>query len=167
MNRSERWINELEMIEHPEGGCYRESYRSDEVIPLSALPTGYEADHSFSTAIYFLLRRGEFSAFHKIRQDELWHHYDGGGLIIHCISEAGSYSSLKIGTDFASGERPQGVVRAGTYFAAELIDGGIFSLVGCTVAPGFEFADFDLPDRARLLRLFPSHTEIVTRLTRC
>ncbi len=165
MDKGDRWIAALGMEKHPEGGHYRENYRSNELFDKTALPQRFEVSHCFSTAIYFLLKSGNFSAFHRIRQDELWHHYDGGCLLVHIIAPNGVYSQLKIGKDFEAGERPQGVVFAGSYFAAELSAGNPFTLVGCTVAPGFDFSDLDMPPRELLVSKFPEHKELVTRLS--
>lgn len=158
------WIKRLNLEPHPEGGYYKEVYRAGEEISKDALPARFSGSRSFSTGIYFLLPKGNFSAFHKINQDELWHHYDGASLQVHIISEAGIYSTIRLGKDPDQGEMPMGVVPAGAYFAAE--SDGAYSLVGCTVAPGFDFEDFDLPDQASLIGRFPEHTELIKRFTR-
>jgi predicted cupin superfamily sugar epimerase len=108
----------------------------------------------------------EFSALHRIHQDEVWHFYDGCGVLIHVIDPQGNYSTVVVGRDFLAGEMPQAVVKAGCYFGATLTDTRSFALVGCTVAPGFDFADFEMPGREDLIRLFPQHRSLIEKLTR-
>ncbi len=153
----------LELIPHPEGGFYKETYRSEGQVKDPYL--GAET-RSFSTAIYFLLVSGNFSAFHRIRQDEMWHFYDGKAIDLHIISQQGVYSLVKIGNDFSSGEVPQYVVKAGDWFASEVSTINAYSLAGCTVSPGFDFADFEMAKADELTREFPQYAEIISRLTR-
>ncbi len=165
MNDADRWIEALQLQPHPEGGWFRESYRSSELISRAALPARFSGDRCFSTAIYFLLKAGEFSALHRIKQDEVWHFYDGDLLTIEVIDPAGNHSSIQLGQDFAAGHTLQAVVEGGCLFGASLAGGGSYALVGCTVAPGFDFADFELPKRAELLEQFPEQREIIEKLT--
>lgn len=159
---ADEWIMRLGLQKHPEGGWYRETYRSSAVVPVAGLPAGFGGDRAASTAIYYLLARNQSSRFHRIKSDEVWHLYDGGPLLIHCISPGGEYMSLRLG----KGEgQPQQVVPAGTWFAAEPGEGADYALAGCTVAPGFDFADFELGRRSELIRLFPRHHELIARLT--
>jgi len=161
----EYWIENLDLQPHPEGGFFRETYRATESIMQTALPPRFSGDRAFSTAIYYLLAKDNYSAFHRIKQDELWHFYDGAPLIIHVIEPSGTYSSLKVGLNIEGGEYPQVVIQAGCFFAAEVSNKESFSLVGCTVAPGFDFADFDLPDKDALIKQFPQHSTIIHHLT--
>ena len=165
-DRAREWIDRLGLLPHPEGGFYRETYRASEYIPRLALPARFSGDRAFSTAIYFLLTRDHFSALHRIHQDEVWHHYDGDTLTVHVIDAAGQYRPLALGKDLASGSMPQVVVEAGALFGASIEPPGEYALVGCTVAPGFDFADFRLPRREELLAAYPQHEEIVRRLSR-
>lgn len=158
-------IEKLGLTEHPEGGYFKEMYRSSDTIPQSALGEQYSGDRNVSTSIYFLLTSDKFSAFHKINQDEIWHFYKGGPLLLHIISSEGVYSAVTIGNDFNKGEVPQYVVKGGDWFAAEVIEKDSYTLVGCTVAPGFDFADFVLPERKELIALFPQHEKVITKLT--
>jgi predicted cupin superfamily sugar epimerase len=158
------WIAKLGLIEHPEGGYYRETYRSP--LLLDTLPADFSGPRSASTAIYFLLCGDEFSALHRIRSDELWHFYVGGSLTIHCIYPEGLYSEMRLGPDSERGEVFQAVVRAGCWFGATLRAAGTWALVGCTVAPGFDFRDFELAVREELIRRYPQHRVIIQRLTR-
>ncbi len=159
------YITRLNLIRHPEGGWYRESYRSAEQLPAEGLPGRFGGHRSLSTAIYFLLVQGEISALHRIKSDELWHYYSGSAMIIHTIAPDGKYHPLHLGPDLAAGESFQLTVPAGFWFGAEL-NGEGFSLVGCTVAPGFDFTDFVMAERGRLLQEFPGHADLVRRMTR-
>lgn len=162
-------IQQLNLVPHPEGGWFREVYRAAEVIGAPALPPRYNGDRAFSTSIYFLLRGREFSGFHRIRSDEIWHFYAGTGIRIHVLGHSnGEANEIHLGIDLDAGERPQCVIPVGTVFAAELADPGddSFGLVGCTVAPGFDFADFEMLDCSLLLRQYPRHSGLIERLTR-
>ncbi|UCH84077.1 MAG: cupin domain-containing protein [Candidatus Latescibacterota bacterium] len=166
MRDAAEWIARLDMVKHPEGGYYREIYRSNETIAHDHLPERFGGDRVFSTAIVFLLRAGEFSALHRIKQDEVWHHYDGAALTIHVIDPNGGYTPIELGCDIEKGERPQVVVRAGCLFGTTVSGEGTYALVGCTVAPGFEFDDFEMPDRDTLAKRYPQHQAIIEKLTR-
>lgn len=166
MSGAKAWIDGLQLRRHPEGGWYRETYRSAEILSRAALPPRFSGDRACSTAIYFLLEGEDFSALHRIKQEEVFHFYDGSGLTLHLIEPAGTYAAFKLGRDLAAGELPQAVVPAGWLFGATVNDPRSYSLVGCTVAPGFDFADFSMPSREELRRQFPQHRQIVERLTR-
>jgi predicted cupin superfamily sugar epimerase len=107
-----------------------------------------------------------FSAFHRIRQDEIWHFYDGSPIALHTIKQDGVYTKTIIGRDFDLGQVPQFVVPGGSWFAAMVINPDDYSLIGCTVSPGFDFRDFELPSRNDLISKFPQHKEIISKLTR-
>ena len=156
-------IAKLSLIPHPEGGFYVEMFRSRDRVTL---PDGRE--RSACTAIYYLLPTGSFSALHRVSADEVWHHYGGSPLELVTISPDGKSGSLKLGSDLAAGQLPQAVVPSGVWQGALPVKDEHFqySLVGCTVAPGFEFEDFEMPNRTSLLRLFPEHAELITRFTR-
>jgi predicted cupin superfamily sugar epimerase len=166
MTDAARWIQYLQLRPHPEGGYYRESYRSLESIARSSLPQRFSGDRSFCTAIYFLLAGTDFSALHQIKSDEVWHFYDGSSLTVHVIDSRGHYSALQVGRNIEAGETPQAVVKAGCYFGTTVNDLDSYALAGCTVAPGFHYADFEMPGRQRLLELYPQHREVIVRLTR-
>ncbi len=151
----------LALSPHPEGGFYRETWRSP--LTLAALPHG--SARAASTAIYFLLPAGVFSAFHRVASDEAWHHYDGDPLDLHEIDDAGTHTVVALGREVGRGQRPQHVVPAGRWQAATP-RGDRYALCGCTVAPGFDFRDFEMPARAELVRRFPQHAALITRLTR-
>jgi predicted cupin superfamily sugar epimerase len=152
------WIEALGLDPHPEGGLFRETFRASEVV---SRPEGIRAA---STAIYFLLPAGSFSAIHRVRSDEVWHHYAGDPLELHTIDSAGVHALVLLGKTLPR-ERPQHVVPAGTWQGA-VPAGSRFTLCGCTVAPGFDFADFEMPARAELLERFPRHAALIERLTR-
>jgi predicted cupin superfamily sugar epimerase len=159
-------IEQLQLEPHPEGGWFRETYRSPGEIPAAALPEGYTGGRAFSTAVYFLLAGEEFSAFHRIRSDELWHFHAGSDLLVHVLSPGGDCRVVTLGDARGrAGVCFQAAVPAGTWFAAELRDKAGYALVGCTVAPGFDFRDFELADTERLAREFPGHEGLIRRLT--
>ena len=160
------WIKKLDLAPHPEGGYFRQSYKASLMLPKSALPTEFSGERAASTAIYFLLKGGDFSAIHRLRSDEIWHFYAGVGLDVHVIAPSGKYFMIQLGSDAQAGQVFQAVVKAGDWFAAEVADANSFALVGCTVAPGFDFADFEMAKRAELARRYPQHRELIERLTR-
>ena len=159
-------VENLALEPHPEGGFFRETYRSGETIPQSALKKGFEGERNCSTGIYFLLTSESFSAFHRIQQDEMWHFYDGSPILLHMISPEGDYTLIEIGRAFDLGQVPQFVVPAGYWFASEVKEESSYSLAGCTVSPGFDFRDFELANRDELSNQFPQHREVISRLTR-
>jgi predicted cupin superfamily sugar epimerase len=158
-------IKALNLQPHPEGGFYRETYRAGETIPNAGLPARFHGPRHHATAIYYLLRAGERSKLHRIKSDEVWHFYEGDPLTIVAISGEGQLSETTLGRNFARGEVPQHVVPAGYWFGALPAKGSAFALAGCTVAPGFDFTDFELADRRQLLREFPQHKAWIERLT--
>lgn len=166
MTTAQQIIDHLNLQPHPEGGFFKETYRSDGNIPATGLPAEYDGPRYFSTCIYFLLTADAFSAFHRVRQDEAWHFYAGSPLKIHAIDPQGNYTETLIGNNFEKGEVPQHVVPGGYWFGAEVVSPGEFTLVGCTVAPGFDFADFELAERSTLTEKFPQHRSIIEALTR-
>jgi predicted cupin superfamily sugar epimerase len=162
---ADEWIARLRLVPHPEGGHYRESYRAAESVGAAALPARYGGARALATAIYYLLCRGEMSVLHRVRSDEMWHFYDGDPLGLSLLDDAGP-RTIVLGRDGARGEVPQAVVAAGTWFGAAVESPGTFALVGCTVAPGFDFADLEIADRATLTRAHPAHAAFVERWTR-
>ena len=159
-------IAQLGLIRHPEGGWFRECYRSRESVAASALPGRFGAARSFCTSIYFLLEHGYVSALHRIKTDELWHFYAGSPLTVHAVTPEGAHHSWQLGAHPAAGETFQAAVPAGCWFGAEVRGEGAFALVGCTVAPGFDFADFEMAERDLLLADHPQHRDLICRLTR-
>lgn len=151
----ENYIKELvqkfDLLPHPEGGFYKEVYRSEGVIAQSQLGHQFSGDRNYCTSIYFLLTSANFSGFHRIKQDEVWHFYQGSPLQIHVIHPNGNYELHRIGFDLAENLTPQFVVPAGAWFASCVENANDFSLVGCTVAPGFDFDDFELAKKTNSL----------------
>lgn len=165
MKPASYWVEKYDMLPHPEGGYFAETYRSAEVIPQSVLPARFGGDRSFSTGIYFLLENHHFSTLHRIQADEMWHFYAGGPLDVYVIYPDGRLEIIQLGDNPDVGEVFQAVVPAGTWFGSKPKADSAYSLVGCTVAPGFDFADFELGERAQLLALFPQHQEVIHLLT--
>jgi predicted cupin superfamily sugar epimerase len=161
-------VSELNLVPHPEGGFYKEVYRSKGILPQVSLGNHFDGDRNFCTSIYFLLTGTNFSSFHRLKQDEIWHFYGGSPLLVHVISPDGVYCENKVGMNFKHGEVPQLVEPAGSWFGSEVSsqNPADFSFVGCTVAPGFDFNDFEMPPRQELINLFPQHSTIINRLTR-
>lgn len=158
------WIEHLALQPHPEGGFYRENYRAEDSIARASLPHRFTGARSFSTGIYFLLRSQDFSAFHRIQSDEMWHHYAGSSLTIFVLGQSG-LTTHKLGTDLEAGERPQVVIPAGYWFAAQVPQADSYVLAGCTVSPGFDFADFEMAKRDALIEQFPGERELIERLS--
>ena len=144
MKTAEFWIEKLNLLKHPEGGWYSETYRSAEIVPKQALTKGFSGDRSFSTAIYYLLEGNDFSAFHRIKSDELWHFYTGNSAIELISIENGKIKRKFLGDNPSQNQYFQVLVPKKTWFAARLTDNKGFALAGCTVSPGFHFDDFEM-----------------------
>ena len=166
MKDTDYWIRELKLLPHPEGGYFKETYRSSEIINPEHLPHGFKYHRNISTSIYYLLAGSQCSKFHRIKSDEMWHFYDGNGLIIYSIDENGKLTENKLGLEIEYGEYPQVLIKAGDWFGAKVNKSDSFCLAGCTVAPGFHFDDFELGDRNELIKLFPKHKAIIEELTK-
>lgn len=161
MKSKNYWIDSLNLDSHPEGGFFKETYRSKEIVI-----NRNGSSRSVSTGIYFLIDSNSFSAFHKIESDEMWHFYAGVPLTVYIIKPSGNLEIMKIGKNIQNGEQLQGVVPAGSWFASKVSEPNQYSLVGCTVAPGFDFKDFVLATREELSKEFPQHSKIIKELTR-
>ena len=155
-------IEKLKLSPHPEGGYYAETYRSAGLVPASALPAVFGGDRAYSTAILYLLPEGQKSRFHRLKQDEVWHFHLGGPLRLATISPSGQALEITLGSQVLNGQLLQYAVPAGTWFAAQPKPGSLFCLTGCTVAPGFDFADFEMADEAELKKLFPAHYGLIS-----
>ncbi|MDD8025854.1 MAG: cupin domain-containing protein [Acidobacteriota bacterium] len=162
---AQAWIRRLDLTPHAEGGYFREIYRSMEAMPRAALPGRFPGDRVFSTSIYFLLAAGQVSLFHRLRSDEIWHHYEGGPAVLHVLDPGSGYQRLVLGRDAGRGQSHQRILPAGCWFGAELDVSASFLLAGCTLAPGFEYADFELAGRAALTADFPGQAGLIARLT--
>jgi len=164
------WISKLALIKHPEGGHYRETYRAP--MKVQGPPENFGGVRSASTAIYFLLSGDEFSGFHRNKADEVWHYYGGSSsLLVYEIFPDGELKVLRIGNNLEKGDSLQGVSPGGIWFGSRLEnprnneEEPAFALVGCTVAPGFAFEDFEIAKREELVKQYPKHDKIITELT--
>lgn len=165
MNKNASYfIKKLGLNQHVEGGSFIETYRSAGQISKEHLPSIFKGDCNMSTAIYFLLEHGQFSAFHKIASDEMWHFYYGQTLSIYELDQTGKMICHKLGNDLEAGETFQCVIKAGNWFGSRCEVPNGFSLVGCTVAPGFDFADFELANKSSLMAEFPQHEELINEM---
>lgn len=165
-HNSKELIELLNLQPHPEGGYYAETYRSSEQLAPEALPGRFGGVRVISTAIYYLLEKGNFSAFHRIKSDECWHFYAGGRLLVHILLPNGQLETVKLGSDIHSGEVFQYVVQAGCWFASEPAPETEWALAGCTVAPGFDFADFEMAKATELIKGYPNQEELIRKLCR-
>lgn len=161
---AEYWIEKLALTAHPEGGFYKETYRSPENIQVCGLPSRFDSQRSFSTAIYFMLRSQDKSVFHRIKSDELWHFHAGCSLKIYVLRQE-SLSIVRLGSNIDDGESFQVSIPANCWFGAIVSKPNAYTLASCTVAPGFDFKDFQIGRREQLLHEFPAYREIITELT--
>lgn len=159
------WIDKLQLQKHPEGGWFKEIYRSNEVIPASVLTTGFSGSRSISTSIYYLLKGEDFSALHRIKSDEIWHFYAGTSAIEIISIEEGKIRKQFLGDNPQVNQCFQIVVSKNTWFAARLVNKDGFTLVGCTVSPGFHFDDFEMSNQ-ELIRQFPELEKEILDLIR-
>lgn len=159
-------IEQYQLEPHPEGGWYKQTYKSKEMIPANALPQRFGGNRSFSTAIYFLLEQGNFSAFHRIKSDECWHFYSGDPLEVFIIQPGGELNTITLGSSSNKNVFFQYVVPANCWFASRPASGSAYSFVGCTVSPGFDFADFELANANELSNAYPKHSTIIRSLCR-
>lgn len=157
-------VKQLGLQPHPEGGYFREVYRSNETITKEGLPERFTAPRSIITSIYYLLEAGDYSAFHRIKSDETWYYHTGGTLAVHMLKD-GNYKKVLLGSNTAEGEVFQYSVPFGTNFAAEPVAGD-YVLVSCAVAPGFDFEDFEMADAVELKKNNPDYADLITRLSR-
>jgi predicted cupin superfamily sugar epimerase len=158
-------IKKLNLIKHPEGGYYRETYRSEGIIPKSVLPDTYSGNRNYATLIYYMLVGNDISCLHKLPSDEIWHFYEGSPLLIYMIDTKGKLEIITLGNEIDKGEVFHFVVKAGVWFGAEVVDKSSYSLMGCTVAPGFHFDDDIIGKRDELISMFPQYKELIMKMT--
>jgi len=163
---AQTYIDALKLQAHPEGGFFKETYRSQGRMDVGLAPGVPLVQRNICTGIYFLLEGNNFSAFHRIKSNEMWHFYAGQALEVLELSGNQELICTRLGPDIAGGEVLQHVVPANTWFASRVASGGSFALVGCTVAPGFDFADFEMAERAALIAEYPQHARLIVELTR-
>lgn len=161
-----QWIEQYQLQPHPEGGWFKETYKSSETIATGALPERFTGSRSFSTAIYFLLEQGNFSAFHRIKSDECWHFYAGDPLEVFVLHQDGKLEVITLGSDILNGQLFQYVVPANCWFASRPAKESTYCFVGCTVAPGFDFADFEMAKETELSVLYRQHATLIKELCR-
>lgn len=165
-SQSKHWIDTLHLTPHPEGGYFREIYRSDGIIAQPNLPMRYSGGRVYSTTIYYLLEGNDVSSLHRLKSDEQWIHIDGSALTIHAFAPDGTYARHRIGKNVEKGELPHAVVPHGCWFGGTVDDPDSFSLAGCVVAPGFDFEDFELAHGGDLLQKYPHQKTTIERLIR-
>lgn len=156
MKEIEKIIQSLDLQPHPEGGFYREVFRSEDTV--------YEGERNLMTSIYFLLTSENISKFHRIKSDELWFHHAGSPLIVHILDAAGYHQHI-VGSRLEEGIQPQFLVPRNTVFGSTVLEKDSYSLVSCVVAPGFDFADFELFTAEELSAIYPDHREIIERMS--
>lgn len=156
------WIKKLKLSQHPEGGYFTNTYKSEKIIELY----GYNGTRSTCTAIYYLLTGNQFSSFHIMKSDEIWHFYSGSSLTLHIIDSKGKLNRVVLGPNYNEGERFQVVVKSGCWFAASVNMKHSYSLVGCTVSPGFDYKDWKIGNRKGLKEMYPEHKKIIEKFTR-
>jgi uncharacterized protein len=157
------WINKFNLKEHPEGGYYVETYISDKLVTLPS----YDGPRYACTAIYYLLLGEQFSSFHTMKSDELWHFCAGSTLTLHIIGDdEGELHEIQLGKNIDNGEKFQVIVKSGSWFAASVNDSTSYSLVACIVSPGFDYQDWRLGDAEELIKLYPRHKSTIEKYTR-
>ncbi|NTV98907.1 MAG: cupin domain-containing protein [Chlorobiaceae bacterium] len=166
MQKADFWIERLQLQAHPEGGYYRETYRSPETLDFSG-PGPFSGPRCPATVIYYLLKAGQRSRLHRIRSDEHWFFHDGSALTVYMFPENGDPSAFTLGLSCENGHTLQGTVPAGCWFGASIENPGqeSYALVSCVVAPGFEFSDLTFAPKKELLGKFPEHGTIIEMLT--
>lgn len=162
--QAEQIIRQYQLEKHPEGGYFREMYRSSGTINADCVP-GLQAERNMATSIYFLLHDDAVSAFHRLRSDEIWYHHAGDPVVVHMFTPEGEYGQHVLDKPMGGQGEPQLIIPAGTIFGAEIINPGGYCLMGCMVAPGFHFDDFELMERETLLKNHPEHHGLIEKLT--
>lgn len=172
-------LNLKELVD--EGGYYSETYRSEKHIMIdSSFNKHYknniycysESKHDLSnvrsiyTLIYYLLDGDQFSAFHKVKYDEIWHFYKGSSISLYILTDDEDVLKIQLGNDLRKNEHIHYIIKGNTWFAAEINDKSLYSLIGCSVAPGFDFRDFELGNKNELKKIYPQHAFIIDKLTR-
>ena len=158
MQSIENLIEQMQLQPHPEGGYYRSTLRADDTLTLE------RGERPLYTSIYFLLRSQDISHFHRLQSDEIWYYHGGSALTIHMIHSDGTYEAQKLGLNVDVGERPQIIVKKNTIFGSSVDEENTFGLVGCMVAPGFDFVDFELFTQQQLLAQYPQHEAVIKKM---
>ena len=158
MQSIEQLIEQMQLQPHPEGGFYRSTLRADEMLTLE------RGERPLYTSIYFLLRSQDISHLHRLQSDEIWYYHGGSALTIHMIHPDGTYEAKKLGLNIEAGEQPQIVVKKNAIFGSSVDAENTFGLVGCMVAPGFDFVDFELFTQQELLAKYPQHATVIKKM---
>jgi len=153
------WIDKLRLQEHPEGGYFIETYKSQRIVNFD----DYDGDRCICTAIYYLLPGNQFSSFHRMKSDEIWHFYAGSSLTLYIIHRNGSLDEIRLGQNIDNNEVFQKVIESGSWFASFVNDPSSYSLIGCTVSPGFNYHDWELADITNLVHSYPQHRSTIER----
>ncbi len=164
MYNADKLIELLELVPHPEGGYFREIYKSG--ITFSESTKQFENNQNLSTSIYFMLKETQVSLFHRLKSDEIWYFHFGSPLRVYFINQQGNLTVHLLGLDIKNGQKPQLIIPAGTIFGAEVIDKKLYTLLGCMVSPGFSYSDFKLFKRDELMARYPEYSEVICKLTK-
>jgi uncharacterized protein len=159
VDRADQIIEQLELLAHPEGGYYKETYKSTIFCDAS------QGSRNIQTVIYFMLKSGQKSAFHRLKSDEFWYFHEGSSLEVFIIYPDGKLETVLFGGDCLNGEVAQLLLPSGTWFSARCLTPQSYCLLSCSVAPGFDFADFELATTDHLEKLFPIHTVLIREMT--
>lgn len=165
MNQADFWIRTLNLESHPEGGYFREIFRSEEYIHQEHLPPRYNGHRNFLTAIYYLLKSGQCSRFHRLQSDEVWHYCTGSPLRLYIIHKNRELESVELGSDPCQNQLFQFIVPKESWLGAQVTEENSYSLISCIMAPGFDYQDFELGCSISLMDKFPEHKEIIRYLT--
>ena len=165
MQDAQYWISKLNLLNHPEGGFYKEIYRSSEYIEGIHLKDKRKGNRNLATSIYFLLRSGEKSLLHRLKSDETWYYHFGSPMHLFCIEPRGDLKEIIIGTDIEKREYLQVTISEGTIFGGLVYGSGTYCLASCMVSPGFSFEDFQLMSREYMLEKYSKHKDIIIKLT--
>lgn len=160
MHTAEYWIQNLDLKPHPEGGFYKEMFRSNIVISKDELPVGYKSSRRLTTSIFYLLRTEDYSRLHRLKSDEMWYFHYGSAIRIIYIDHEGKKHTKLLGANLEKAEYFYLHIPAGNIFTAEVVDKDSFSVFSCVVSPGFEFDDFEMFDKEDLIQAYPKHASL-------
>lgn len=163
---AQHWVDLLDLTAHPKGGYFKENYRSNKWVEKNAVADQNAEKQNFATAIYFLLTSNTFSPFHRIKSDEIWHFYEGSSLTIYVIETNGKLRTIRLGKYPTKDQVFQAVIPKDAWFAAKVDEEEGYVLAGVTVLPGFDFVDFELADKKKLINDYPQHEELISQLTK-
>lgn len=166
MVTAEYWINKLELIAHPEGGYYKETYRSPDLLPSGIVNGKFDGARNCSTSIFYLLKSGQVSTFHRLKSDEIVHFYYGSCMSYYVIHANGELQKIKLGNNPENGELLQLLLKGGCWFGSHVEIPNSFALIGCTVSPGFDFHDFEISNRKKMTAKYPQYEDIIKKLTK-